>query len=90
MSDTYSVWTHNTSPEWLSENTGVSKMVLTGGMSRYNANFLVLRLKKLTPGGDFWVQDESGTPVGLVPEEDAYRELIENPRRVSVGLPPRP
>lgn len=86
---TYNVWTYNTSPEWLAKNSGVPDMLLIGGVDRYNANFLALRLKELTPGGDFFVRDGKDNFVPLVPRETAYLELVENPRRVAAGLPPR-
>lgn len=89
MSDTYSVWTHNTSPEWLAKNSGISDMVLTSGLGRYEANFLVLRLQLLMPFALLWIWDEQNNAVPLVAEEDAYRELVENPRRESIGLAPR-
>lgn len=88
MSNRYSVWTHNTSPEWLAKNGGVTDMVLAGGMDAYNANFAALRLQELTPGREFIVRDENNNDVGLVPQEDAYRVLVEEPRRRSIGLIP--
>lgn len=89
MSNTHSIWVSNTSPEWLASNAGIPDMVL-GQADHYNANFMALRLQRLIPGLDVTVKDDRGIDVGLVPEEDAYRVLVENPRRDSVGLPPRP
>ena len=88
MSETYSVWTHNTSPEWLEKNCGITDMVLVGKLDAYNANFAALRLKELSPGRDFFVRDENGNDVGLVPQEDAYRVLVEEPRKRAAGLIP--
>ena len=89
MSNTHTVWVANTSPEWLARNNGNPAMVL-GQTDHYNANFMAHRLQLLIPGLEVAVKDDSGNFVPLVPEEDAYRELVENPRREAAGLPPRP
>lgn len=85
MSNTHSVWVHNSSPEWLASN--LAPAMVLGQADHYNANFMANRLKLLVPGLDVWIEDEHGTVVPLIPEEDAYYELIEKPRREAAGLP---
>lgn len=86
MSNTHTVWVANTSPEWLARNH-TPDMVL-GQADHYNANFMALRLQRLVPGVEVAVKDIAGNFVPLVPEEDAYYELVEKPRKQSCGLLP--
>jgi hypothetical protein len=86
MTNTHSVWVANTSPEWLARWGGNPAMVL-GQADHYNANFMALRLQLLIPGLEVAVKDLHGNFVPLVPEKDAYRELVENPSRQALGLP---
>lgn len=87
MSNTHSVWVSNTSPEWLARNGGNPAMVL-GQADHYNANFMANRLQLLVPGLEVAVKDDHGNFVPIVPEEDAYFELIEKPRKTALGLFP--
>jgi len=87
MSNTHTVWAANTSPDWLAKNNGPAMVM--GQADHYNANFMALRLQLLMPGVEVAIKDANGNFVPIVPEGDAYRELVENPRRASVGLPPR-
>ena len=87
MSNTHTVWVANTSPEWLAHNQGNSAMVM-GQADQYNANFMALRLQRLIPGLEVAVKDTDGNFVPLVPEEEAYYELVEKPRKQACGLLP--
>lgn len=87
MSDTHSVWATNTSPEWLARNGGNPAMVL-GQADRYNANFMANRLQLLVPGLEVAVKDIHGNFVPIIPEENAYYELVEKPRKQACGLLP--
>lgn len=88
MSNTHSVWVANTSPEWLASNGGNPSMVM-GQADHYNANFMAHRLQRLVPGLEVAVKDADGNYVPMVPEEDAYYELIEKPRKQAAGLLPQ-
>lgn len=87
MTNTHSVWVTNTSPEWLARNYGTPAMVM-GQTDHYNANFMAHRLQLLIPGLEVAVKDGHGNYVPLVPEEDAYYELVEKPRKQACGLLP--
>lgn len=87
MSNTHTVWAANASPEWLTNNDSPDMVMCQA--DHYNANLLALRLQLLVPGVEVAIKDANGNFVPIVPEGDAYRELVENPRRASVGLPPR-
>jgi len=86
MANTHSVWVANTSPAWLARNGGNPAMVMTQ-TDHYHANFAALRLLYLIPGLDVTVKDQHGNDVPIIPEEDAYYELVEKPRRIAAGLP---
>lgn len=88
MDNTHSVWVANTSPEWLARNGGNPAMVL-GQADHYNANFMANRLQLLNPGLEVAVKDAAGNFIPIIPEKDAYRELIEKPRKQACGLLPR-
>lgn len=88
MSNTHTVWVANTSPEWLARNHGNPRMVL-GQADHYNANFMANRLQLLIPGMEVAVMDEHDNYVPIIPEEDAYYELVEKPRKQAAGLLPR-
>lgn len=87
MTNTHSVWTVNTSPQWQARNGGNPAMVL-GQADHYNANFMANRLQLLIPGLEVAVKDAHGNFVPIVPEADAYYELVEKPCKQALGLPP--
>lgn len=84
MSNTHSIWVANTSPDWLARENGNPSMVL-GRADHYNANFMALRLQELIPGLEVAVKDDNGNFVPIVPQEDAYRVLVEEPRKRALG-----
>lgn len=88
MHESYSVWTHNTDPEWLKTNDGATDMILASGLERYNANFLVHRLQFVKPGSMFFIRDGKDVIIPVIDEEDAYRVLVQEPRRRVIGMAP--
>lgn len=77
----HAVWVTNPDPEWLRRN-GTTAMSL-GHMSPYDANYTAHRLRLIDV--EATVQDEHNNIVPLVPLDDAYRVLVEEPRKRAAG-----